>query len=342
MTPCTDNRLKSFPAVRTLSGAVVSSFTHRLVERISTLTQRTRMVFRSRRWWEDHFQIGAVPVTLRTTCGRVARDYANLYDRFRVRCHESPSVLVEVSRNRVRPFHRRRYEVRIGGNILFQPDSASELLPYVEWAITWDVPRVLPGLLQLHAATLERDGMGLMLAGESGSGKSTLSVGLLTRGWRYFCDEFAMIDANTLMAHPYPRAICIKQSGYETLAKLGVRHDVGPKRLKGPKGSVMLVPPSALSSDAIGRPCPLKFIVFPKYQANTRPTLEPISRPEAVARLHRVCFNLLTCKRLGLDVLTDLVRPASCYQLISGDLGDTCELLTNLVDRSVQSTRAIA
>ena len=234
MTPCTDNRLPSFPSVRPVSDAAISYFPRRLVEFAGTLVRRTRIAVHSRRWREDHFQIGAVPVTLRTTCGRVARDYSNLYKRFRVDRHESPSVLVEVTRNRVRPFHRRRYEVRIGGDILFQPDSVSELLPYVEWAITWDVPRVLPGLLQLHAATLERDGMGLMLAGESGSGKSTLSVGLLTHGWRYLCDEFAMIDANTLMAHPYPRAICIKQSGYETLAKFGVPHDVGHEGVEQP------------------------------------------------------------------------------------------------------------
>jgi hypothetical protein len=59
--------------------------------------------------------------------------------------------------------------------------------------------------------------------------------------------------------------------------------------------------------------------------------LVPISRAEAAFALHRVCFNLFGCDRLGLDVLAAMVRGASCYRLTSGELQQTCDLLQRLV-----------
>lgn len=61
------------------------------------------------------------------------------------------------------------------------------------------VRRVLPRLVKLqggatyHAASLEKDGQGILVMGESGAGKSTMSAGLaLTSGWTILGDDMAM------------------------------------------------------------------------------------------------------------------------------------------------------
>lgn len=284
------------------------------------------------------FRIGEVPVELSTTSRRLLRQYTATYQQWRVDDNAESESLASDSFIRVsvlpepfRPWRRRRYEVRINDQVLFRPARFQELLPYIEWAITWDVPRALPQFLQLHAATLERNGQGVIFPGASGNGKSTLTAGLIAHGWQYLCDEFALIHSDTLQLHAYPRAICAKESAYPVLQKIGIDAKRTAAPLSGPKGSVCLLNPEHIRKGSSGSICPVRFVIFPKYTAGAMPALIPISRPEAVSMLHTVCFNLLKCRRLGLDVLTEVVREARCYRLISGDLSKTCQLVDALV-----------
>lgn len=287
-------------------------------------------------------RIGVAPVELHCTSARVLAAYADLYapwcvDPCRLRSIDDSSatpetaIRVTVDRQPIRPWRRSRFRVWIGDRLLFQPAGLRELLPYIEWAITWDVPRVLPQYLQLHAASVERNGAGVVLAGVSGSGKSTLAAGLIAGGWRYLCDEFALIHADSLELHPYPRAICIKEPAFAVLQHLRIRDDAMHHGLAGPKGAVRLVRPERIRPDAVGGPCPIRYFIFPTYRPGATPALVPLPRPDAVALLHTVCFNLLKCRRLGLDVLTEAVREAVCYRLVAGEIHATCHLLERLV-----------
>jgi hypothetical protein len=207
----------------------------------------------------------------------------------------------------------------------------------MEWAINWEVPRTLPRFLHLHAGSMEIDGRGVILPGDSGSGKSTLTVGLIARGWRYLCDEFALIDADTLRVHPYPRAICVKRPSFDALESLGVRVPPQPSYVKGRKGQVAFVDPMTIRPGAVGAAAPVRYVIFPNHRAGADPALQPISRAEAAFDLHRVCFNLFGCQRPGLDVLSGMIRGAQCYRLTAGEIGATCDLLERLVhDRAVR------
>lgn len=289
------------------------------------------------------FRIGAVPIEFSTSSRRLLNQYASLYGRFLSSEDELSSTVastpheswirVHVEKEPFRPWRRRRYEVRVNNQTLFRPTYFRELLSHIEWAITWDVPRALPQFLQLHAATLERDGQGVIFPGASGNGKSTLAVGLVTHGWNYLCDEFALIHCESLDVHPYPRAICVKESAFPVLHDLGIREISNRDCHAGPKGKIRLLNPEEIRVGAVGGVCPVRFIIFPKYSANASPAIVPLSRPEAVSMLHAVCFNLLKCQRLGLDVLTEVVRGARCYRLISGDIRQTCKLVNQVVSQ---------
>lgn len=158
-----------------------------------------------------------------------------------------------------------------------------------------------------------------------------LTAGLLARGWRYFCDEFAVIDAKTRELHPYPRAICIKQAGFGVIRSLGLSIHAGRQYVKGSKGWVGFVNPRSVRPDFMGRPCPIRYVIFPKYTRSAEPALIPVTRGEAAFEVHRLCFNLLGCEALGIDVIADTIRNARCYRLISGELNRTCDLVERLV-----------
>jgi len=283
------------------------------------------------------YQLGVVRAAINTPIRRFRDEYRALYYPF-----ESVAPLPNAVTVDVRPARRLlgrclRYRIDVNGRFRFSPTKFHELLPYVEWAVNWELPRVMPEYLQLHASSMEFEGAGVIFAGDSGSGKSTLATALLARGWRYLCDEFALIHTASLQLHPFPRAICMKRSGDHILERLGLTTHRGPRYLKGVKGYVSFVNPLQVRPDAIGCPAPVRFVIFPSYSCGAEPTLVPVGRAEAALDLHRVCFNLFSCQRPGTDVLAEVVRGASCYRLQSGEIDQTCALLEDLVTGGTRS-----
>ncbi len=287
----------------------------------------------SRKTIESHYQIGVVPVTLRTTVRNIADMYDSLYGYACIDKRPNPTIEIEV---KPKPFtlrHRPRYDVSVNGRLQFEPARKGELFPCVEWCVNWQLPRLIPNLLQLHAATMQMENQGVIFAAHSGSGKSTLSTALLSRGWKYLSDEFALIDIHSCVLHPYPRAICIKKPGYEVIESLGVPFHGRGHYLKGAKGYVRYVRPLDLRSDALGTTCPIRHVIFPRYIENAPPQLIPMHRAEAVFELHKVCFNLLGCASIPLDVLSGMIRDVTCHRLVTGDIHQSCDLIDDLVLR---------
>lgn len=282
---------------------------------------------------QRHYQTGVVSITLETSVRRLRREYADLYARFETPRHKSASIRVEVTREPGRWFRRRRFRVLVNGRLQFEPARRDELLPYVEWAVNWEIARTYPQYLHLHAAAMERDGVGLILPAESGSGKSTLAMGLLRRGWRYLCDEFALVHSQSLLLHPFPRAICLKRGSFSLAEEMNIALPRGDRHHSA-KGFVHFVSPFDIATQPVGSVCPVRLVVFPRYQAGGRPELSPMTRGEAALELHRVCFNLFGCKRPGLEVLTRMVTGAECFRLASGELDATCRLLDEVAGRA--------
>jgi len=280
------------------------------------------------------YAIGEVDVSLTSSVASIVEEHAALYRGYEVDPAKQASAAAIRLSVEPTPFslvHRRRYIVRVNDRVQFEPARTDEVIPYVEWAINFEVPHVLPEFLQLHASSLECGGEGIVLAGQSGSGKSTLAAGLLTRGWRYLCDEFALVNVDTLKLHPYPRAICLKRPSHEIIETFGLSLTGSKHYHKGSKGYVGVFNPRTLGAQALGRSCPVRYVVFPQYRQGARPELSEISRAEAVFALHGVCFNLLTSNSVGLNILVGMARGARCFRLISGELGATCDLLEKLI-----------
>jgi len=58
------------------------------------------------------------------------------------------------------------------------------------------------GIFMAHAATVAKNGRGILVCGPFGSGKSTLAVKLVEDGFRFLSDEFVMFNGKSLLSLP--------------------------------------------------------------------------------------------------------------------------------------------
>ena len=159
--------------------------------------------------------------------------------------------------------------------------------------------------LLLHAATAERGRRAVILTGESGAGKSTLAALLGERGWRLMGDEFALLDCESGMLHPFPRAISLKNGSIEVMRKVAGEGRFGPVLHGTPKGTIRHLKPRA---DAIARmrePAPPALILFPRY--GEAKAMRHVGPAEVFVRLTQASTNYVALGRRGFDALSALV-----------------------------------
>ena len=79
-----------------------------------------------------------------------------------------------------------------------------------------------------HAATVERNGLSVLLIGRGRAGKSTLALALVRRGFRFLGDEYAVVDPKTLEALPFPKALAMKGCAASWIAAPDSHFEVFP------------------------------------------------------------------------------------------------------------------
>ncbi len=281
---------------------------------------------------ERHFSIGVIDVSLRSNLEALVEEYASLYGPYTSGSPTEDSIPVSI--------HARRRIANRWGPFRIQGDDEDwievgrhhQVLPHLEWMVNWGVIRRRHDLVQIHAATLERDGKALILPGEPGSGKTTLAAGLLKRGWSYLSDEFALIEPGTGRVQPFPRAMCVKEPSFAVMRRLGVPLRCEKPYQKATKGRVAFLNPLDVRPDAVGSPAVVRWVVFPRFVSGAQPRQVELPRSRAVFDLARQCFNLHMFQGRGVSVLAALIRRASCHRMISGDIEATCDLIETICD----------
>ena len=176
------------------------------------------------------------------------------------------------------------------------------------------------------------DGDFFGIIGPNGGGKSTLVAGLMARGWKYLSDEFALINPNTLNAHAFPKAVCVKAGAFGIVRQLGLPFAGRRYYVKGLKGRVGYINPREVGPGTIGGRTPIRLVIFPKYTSGRRRRLNPVTRAQAVFALAGSALNRFAFTDQGVSVLSRVVREAECFGIDSGSLDGTCDLIQSLVD----------
>lgn len=290
----------------------------------------------------ERYRIGPFDVALRSELDEAACDFAHLYRD----CHQgsvsadgldrSTQYVIEAER-RSSFWGRPRFAVLGDREEIFVGRGRAEVLPYLEWAVNWRVMARAHAYCQLHAATLSWRGQGVLFAAGSGSGKSTLAAGAMAAarreaGWRLLSDEFALIRRQTLELMPFAKALCIKAGSFSIVRGLGLPLFARRHYAKATKGRVGFVTPADLPGEAVGRPCPVRAVFFPQYMGDATPAAEPLSRAEAVVRLSEMIFNRHHLGPTALEILSAVVAGARCWQLTTGCLESTLDLVQSLVE----------
>lgn len=277
-------------------------------------------------------RIGEVEVTVESDLRQVIDDLSVLYGHLADGAGpRTGSIRMEIRRagRLLRP--RRRYAVLGDGEPFGTDLRRREVLPYVEWGVNWRLIAGCSDHLLVHAASMSRHGRGVILAGRSGAGKSTLVAGLLSRGWQYLCDEFAMVDARTLELKPFPKAVCVKAGAFDLVRRLKLQLSGDRHYVNALKGTVGYISPADLPAPAATGACPVSHIVFPRYTGHDEARLRPITSARAAFMLASHTLNRHLLGARAASIASDLARGARCAGLESGDIERACNLLERLV-----------
>jgi hypothetical protein len=218
-------------------------------------------------------------------------------------------------------------ELTLDDQVLFATEVPEELIT----RLVQDVNRrAVEGWasLVMHAGGVECEGRGLVFPAAMEAGKTTLVAGLVRAGFGYLTDEAVAVDETTLCIRPYPKPLSIERESWFLFPELEPSADLPNDAYKNEQWQV---PPSAIRPDAVGEPCPIDVVVFPRYRAGAETTLEPLRRAEALIELAENTFAFDTNARQRLDALAEVVRPAECLRLQMGSLGEAVELVSQLV-----------
>lgn len=182
--------------------------------------------------------------------------------------------------------------------------------------------------LLLHAASIEKDGLGLILTGESGSGKSTLSALLGSNGWRFMGDEFVLISPETGMMHPFPRPISLKNESISVL-ELALPDDRFGTRLIGtPKGDIRHLRPDAAALAAMDQLATPRMILFPRYGFET--AIREVPPGEVFVRLTQASTNYTAMGERGFEALSRLVTTVPAKAIDYPDAASALDLVASL------------
>ena len=182
--------------------------------------------------------------------------------------------------------------------------------------------------LLLHAATVERDGKAVVLTGESGAGKSTLAALLGERGWRLMGDEFALLDCETRLLHPFPRAISLKNGSIAVMRKVAGEARFGPVLEGTPKGTIRHLKPRADAVARMKEPARAALILFPRYGSER--ALRPVGPAEVFVRLTQASTNYVALGARAFDALSQLVAACPAVAIDYPDAETAIDLVETL------------
>lgn len=179
--------------------------------------------------------------------------------------------------------------------------------------------------LHLHAAAVEVEGSGVLLAGRSGSGKSTVTWELLRSGASYLTDECLTLLPGSSTVFAYPKPLTFKGGTVERFTAQRDHLMKGIESARNGRAHVRggTVAP-AVPFSTIG------VIVALRYSAEEQPSFSPISAAEACVRLLGDSLDGVRLGPSALDVVAHVVAGCSAWELVYRDAADAAALIADI------------
>jgi hypothetical protein len=213
--------------------------------------------------------------------------------------------------------------------------KAIDLQEFILWDVYMEAIKSCGDYLALHASAASLDGVGMVFPGRQNAGKSTLVAGLVSSGFGYLTDEAALVDLASGFLHPFPKGLVLAHDSVRAIPDLMNRL---PEELRDRPSSQYHVAPDEVRVDAIGEPCPLRLVIFPRYQESGTTAAESIPRAEGLMTLLEDSFNFMTLGDPAFRLAAELSRELHFYRLTVSDLKDAAGVVRQLVGSVTQAT----
>ncbi len=152
---------------------------------------------------------------------------------------------------------------------------------------------------------------------------------MLQSGFDYLSDELSPVDIHTGEVEPFSKPISLKSTS--VFPEVLSQNAIGWGPAVSDAESVWYVNPNSVRLESSPRPVPVKYVFFPMYDGNGNPRLRVLDKEEAARRLLECSANFHLFGGRGLRLVSKLADEAECYDLSSGDLKKTVELISDVV-----------
>jgi HprK-related kinase A len=133
-------------------------------------------------------------------------------------------------------------------------------------------------------------------------------------GWRFMGDEFALLDPETGLLHPFPRAISLKNQSL-ALFDGAAPERLGPVLRGTPKGMIRHLRPPVDAIARMDEPARPALILFPRFGRDFEGETRPVGAAETFVRLTQASTNYVALGQRGFDALTCLVAATPSFAI---------------------------
>jgi HprK-related kinase A len=279
-------------------------------------------------------RVGPFIVSVRSSLQSVRHSLLSLYAWHRVaEPGDGAHFAIHVDPPRgLRRFVRRQVQFEGNGSRPFLPLPIGMAPLLFEGAINWCVGAFAHHLVVLHAATVEKDGVGLLMPAAPGSGKSTLCAALIGRGWRLLSDEFALIDPATGELLPVPKPIALKDGSIAVIRAWSPDAwlSVPLINLEGQLHACQRPPEASVA--ASGERCMPRLVVIPKFLAGAEAAVSRLTRARTVMHLADNAFNYNLHGQRGFELLAEIADAAPAAILQYSNLEEGVRIVNRLAE----------
>ncbi len=227
-----------------------------------------------------------------------------------------------------------RYIVRDGDSILGGDLLAGDAI-MTAWrhgvvALADALPR--PSIV-LHAASLARNGVGILVPGRSGRGKSSLTAWLMKQGYLHLSDDVAALLPDGRLTAIYG-PLFIRPDVWPLVSSLDL-----PGQHLDLEGGGRLLQPQA-KADTPSGPLPLKLILLPAFSRSKSPNIELLPPARAAMALMGQNHSARGVENNGLGIAVAAARGAVALRLTYGSYDEIDGVLQPVLDRAIESGSA--
>ncbi|MGB4498089.1 MAG: HprK-related kinase A [Methylococcaceae bacterium] len=281
------------------------------------------------------FQTGIFRVQLKSSLPSMQLHFEQLYQHYS-KTNSINFIDYHVSVSSVSGYRRwlkPQIQFSFDGYEPFSPFPIHQAPAFFEWGLNWCIANNAHQYLIIHAAIVEKNGVGILLPGTPGSGKSTLCAALVCEGWRLLSDEMALLSVEDELIYPAPRPVSLKNQSIQIIKQFSpeaVFGDIIPDTTKGDI-AYMRAPESSVLAQSI--PVKPAFLVFPHYRAENEPELTPLAKSRAFMTLAENAFNFNILGAMGFEAMTGLIDKVECYDFSYPDLATALNGINEIVTK---------